>query len=237
MGTGHTSAPAARRSSSSGPPRLGVEADDDAGSDAEAGHGQPAVGHPATEAPAARIASRDIPRRGPDHDDVGSLLRHPSPPAVASRPGRARSWSRRLRASGRLAGKPILASVALRDGDAPVFFYELHESDADIFADLLLAHETEYDEAEFLELVLESRARVIESFARSRSSRPSPPTSPHGRISPRHRRFAAARGGERLVSRGRHVRLGYRHDRPERLRQPGLPHAARGRRARRCRVG
>ena len=47
--------------------------------------------------------------------------------------------------------------MALRDGDVPLFFYELHESDTDLFADVLLAHETEYDEAEFLELVLESR--------------------------------------------------------------------------------
>jgi hypothetical protein len=54
--------------------------------------------------------------------------------------------------------------VALRDGDVPLFFYELHESDSDLFADVLLAHETEYDEAEFLELVIESRARVIDGF-------------------------------------------------------------------------
>jgi hypothetical protein len=54
--------------------------------------------------------------------------------------------------------------VALRDGDVPLFFYELHESDTDLFADILLAHETEFDEAEFLELVLEARARVIDSF-------------------------------------------------------------------------
>jgi hypothetical protein len=54
--------------------------------------------------------------------------------------------------------------VALRDGDVPLFFYELHESDSELFADVLLAHEVEYDEAEFLELVLESRQRVIEGF-------------------------------------------------------------------------
>jgi hypothetical protein len=65
---------------------------------------------------------------------------------------------------GRLRRKPILALVALRDGDAPLFFYELHESDTDLFADILLAHETEFDEAEFLELVLEARARVMDSF-------------------------------------------------------------------------
>ncbi len=56
--------------------------------------------------------------------------------------------------------------MSARDGDAPpYFFYELHESDTDLFADVLLAHETEFDDAQFLELVLESRARVIEDFA------------------------------------------------------------------------
>lgn len=54
--------------------------------------------------------------------------------------------------------------MAVRDGDVPLFFYELHESDSDLLADVLLAHETEFDEAEFLELVLESRARVLETF-------------------------------------------------------------------------
>ena len=46
----------------------------------------------------------------------------------------------------------------------PLYFYELHESDSDIFDQVLLAHETEYDEAEFLELVLEARARVLSDF-------------------------------------------------------------------------
>lgn len=55
--------------------------------------------------------------------------------------------------------------MTARDGDAPpYFFYELHESDTDLFADVLLAHRTEYDEAEFLELVLESRKRVLDSY-------------------------------------------------------------------------
>jgi hypothetical protein len=61
--------------------------------------------------------------------------------------------------------KPILGVVTSRDGDAPIYyFYELHESDTELFADVLLAHETEYDEAEFLELVLEARKTVIDSF-------------------------------------------------------------------------
>ncbi len=64
-----------------------------------------------------------------------------------------------------MSQKPILGLVTSRDGDAPLYyFYELHESDTDLFADVLLAHETEYDEAEFLELVLEARKTVIDSF-------------------------------------------------------------------------
>jgi hypothetical protein len=60
--------------------------------------------------------------------------------------------------------QPILGSVPLRDGDVPLFFYELHESDTDLFADVLLAHDTEFDETEFLELVVEARARVLDSY-------------------------------------------------------------------------
>jgi len=45
-----------------------------------------------------------------------------------------------------------------------VYFYELSESDDEIFANLLLAHDAEYDEQEFLEIVLEARAAVIAKF-------------------------------------------------------------------------
>ncbi len=45
-----------------------------------------------------------------------------------------------------------------------MYFYELHESDEDLFDDALLVHEMEFDEDEFLELVLEARARVLETF-------------------------------------------------------------------------
>ena len=68
--------------------------------------------------------------------------------------------------AGHVAEKPILALVTSRDGDAPpYYFYELHESDTDLFADVLLAHETEFDEAEFLELVLEIRKRIIDDYS------------------------------------------------------------------------
>ena len=53
--------------------------------------------------------------------------------------------------------------MALRDGD-PIYFYELHEGDEDVFFDILLAHDAEYDEQEFLEIVLEARKAVIDSF-------------------------------------------------------------------------
>lgn len=65
-----------------------------------------------------------------------------------------------------MAEKPILGRVKTRDGDAPLYyFYELHESDTDLYADVLLAHDTEFDEAEFLDLVLEARERVIEGYS------------------------------------------------------------------------
>lgn len=45
-----------------------------------------------------------------------------------------------------------------------MYFYELHESDDDLYSDVILAHDSEYDEQEFLELVLEARQEVMERF-------------------------------------------------------------------------
>jgi len=45
-----------------------------------------------------------------------------------------------------------------------VYFYEIHESDDELFADALLAHDSEYDEQEFYEMVLEARRAVLDSF-------------------------------------------------------------------------
>ncbi|MBX3029368.1 MAG: hypothetical protein KF809_04365 [Chloroflexi bacterium] len=53
--------------------------------------------------------------------------------------------------------------MALRDGD-PIWFYELHEGDDDLFADVLLAHDLEYDEQELLDLVLEARSAVLAHY-------------------------------------------------------------------------
>ena len=45
-----------------------------------------------------------------------------------------------------------------------MYYYELHESDDDLFTDALLAHEQEFTEGEFFELVMEARGRVLETF-------------------------------------------------------------------------
>ena len=45
-----------------------------------------------------------------------------------------------------------------------MYFYELSEADDEIFANLLLAHDAEYDEDEFLEMVVEARAEVLTTF-------------------------------------------------------------------------
>jgi hypothetical protein len=43
-------------------------------------------------------------------------------------------------------------------------FYELHEGDDDVFADLLLAREEEMEAEEFFDLVQSIRRRIIDSF-------------------------------------------------------------------------
>ena len=45
-----------------------------------------------------------------------------------------------------------------------MYFYELHESEGDLFTDVLLVHDSEYDEESFLEIVLEARAAVVDTF-------------------------------------------------------------------------
>jgi hypothetical protein len=45
-----------------------------------------------------------------------------------------------------------------------VYFYELSEADDEIFTNVLLAHDAEYDEQEFLEIVLEARESILKTF-------------------------------------------------------------------------
>jgi len=53
--------------------------------------------------------------------------------------------------------------MSLRDGEQ-VWFYELHEGDDELYSDVLLYHDTEYDEQELLELVLEARTAILDSY-------------------------------------------------------------------------
>ncbi len=54
-------------------------------------------------------------------------------------------------------------AMSLRDGEQ-VWFYELHEGDDELYSDVLLYHDNEYDEREMLELVLEARTAVLDSY-------------------------------------------------------------------------
>ena len=45
-----------------------------------------------------------------------------------------------------------------------MYFYELHEGDEDVFSDVLLVHESEYDPEEFFELVQDIRRKVQDTF-------------------------------------------------------------------------
>lgn len=45
-----------------------------------------------------------------------------------------------------------------------MYFYELHESDDELFNDALLAHDEDFSEDEFFDLAMEARAKVLNSF-------------------------------------------------------------------------
>lgn len=51
----------------------------------------------------------------------------------------------------------------MRD-DGSLYFYELHEGDDELFTDVLLSHDSEFDEEEFLGIVLEARGAVLDRF-------------------------------------------------------------------------
>ena len=53
-------------------------------------------------------------------------------------------------------------------------FYELHEGDDDVFADLLLARDEEMEPEEFFDLVQSIRRRILEGYERRPWSRRSP---------------------------------------------------------------
>ena len=81
---------------------------------------------------------------------------------MASRAAVPRS-TRRSSAAADGEPPPILRPVGLQDGDK-VYFYELHEGDDELYADVLLAHDSEFDEEEFLALVIEAREAVLARY-------------------------------------------------------------------------
>ena len=45
-----------------------------------------------------------------------------------------------------------------------MYFYELHEGDDDVFSDLLLVHDEQFEPEDFFELVQAIRAQVLDTF-------------------------------------------------------------------------
>ena len=101
-------------------------------------------GDGAAEPPAARVFVGDVARGRADHEDGrrcgtglgGSIGVH----RVSCSPTRHRHRSSRL------------------------YFYELHEGDEEIFTDLLLVHEEQFEPEDFFELVQAVRSQVQDSF-------------------------------------------------------------------------
>jgi hypothetical protein len=57
-----------------------------------------------------------------------------------------------------------VAPQGVRQAGTAVYFYELHEGDGDLFHDLLLVHETEFDPETFFDMVQAIRRRVQDDF-------------------------------------------------------------------------
>ncbi len=45
-----------------------------------------------------------------------------------------------------------------------MYFYELHEGDAEVYSDVLLVHDEQYEPEEFFELVQSIRRQVLDGF-------------------------------------------------------------------------
>jgi hypothetical protein len=68
-------------------------------------------------------------------------------------------------ATGRSPGRPILLVHSnLPARRHPVYFYELHEGDDEVYSDVLLYSDSEWEPDEFFELVQAIRRRVQESY-------------------------------------------------------------------------
>lgn len=121
-------------------PGDGVDADQRTNADAEPRGGECGVRDRPAQAPATRVGWVNVASCRADDEQVG-------PGATVGRPT-VRTYTR--------------VSHQLRENR--LYFYELSESDDEILANLLLAHDAEYDEGEFLDMVLEAREAVLTTF-------------------------------------------------------------------------
>ena len=113
----------------------------------EPGRGQGGVGHAAAQPPAARIVGRQVATGRSDVQDLDRGARS----SASVPPGRNRTRS--------YTGGPIHP----HDG-VDVFFYELHEGDNEVFTDVLVVSESEWEPDEFFELVQTIRRRIQDTY-------------------------------------------------------------------------
>jgi len=59
---------------------------------------------------------------------------------------------------------PTYTAAPIRDGEADVFFYELHEGDDEVYSDVLVVSESEWEPDEFFELVQSIRRRIQDTY-------------------------------------------------------------------------
>ena len=126
------------------------------------------------DAAASSSATTSAPTRKPEPRERERRVRRPAAEPPAARvvvheiaTGRAHDDDlRRSRPSG-----PCHTGDTLARATPPILgimhFYELHEGDDDVFADLLLVRDEEMEPEEFFELVQSIRRRVIEGFEQS----------------------------------------------------------------------
>lgn len=122
--------------------RLAVDADERPDAEPQTAERQRAVRHGATEPPPARIVGREVTRRRAD-DEHGWRRRH----------------ERLERGPGVSCG-----AISPQSRSHSLYFYELHEGDDDVFSDLLMVHDEQFEPEDFFELVQVIREKVQDTF-------------------------------------------------------------------------
>jgi hypothetical protein len=126
--------------------RLVVHADDGGRAQTEPGGRQRAEDHATPEAPATRIVPCEIARRRTDDDDVRNA------------PAGRRVGAGHVRILGHADTRPP------PEPEAVVFFYELHEGDDEVYSDVLLYSDSEWEPDEFFQVVQAARRRIQDTY-------------------------------------------------------------------------